>query len=100
MSGDSKIGLQVGGVSRIAPVRKIAGSTAAASSAATPRAATSNPLPVASLIRMAGELADQPVPVDGARVAALRSAIADGSYTANPAKIATSMLQHLQGRTS
>lgn len=97
MSGDSKIGLQVGGVVRIAPVRRSADSTAAAS-VATPRAA-SGPLPAASLIRIAGELAAEGVPVDTGRVAAIRTAIAEGRYAVDPDAIAGAMVDHFRGNT-
>lgn len=96
MSGDSKIGI-VGGIGRIAPVRKLAASPAAASAAATPRPAASGAAPAAGLIRLAGELAAQPAPVDTARVAALRSAIAEGRYAPDPAKIAGAMIDRFGG---
>jgi len=96
MSGDSKIGI-VGGVGRIAPVRKLAASMATASAAASPRAASSGAPPATGLIRLAGELAAQPAPVDTARVAALRGAIAEGRYAVDPAKIAGAMIDRLGG---
>lgn len=96
MSGDSKIGI-VGGIARIAPVRKLAASVGTPASPAAPRVAASEALPAAGLIRLASELAAQPTPVDAARVATLRSAIAEGRYTVDPAKIAGSMLAHLTG---
>jgi negative regulator of flagellin synthesis FlgM len=96
MSGDSKIGI-VGGVGRIAPVRKLMAGPATASAAATARAAAASAPPAAGLIRLAGALAAQPVPVDTARVAALRSAIADGRYAIDPAKIAGAMIDRLGG---
>jgi negative regulator of flagellin synthesis FlgM len=45
---------------------------------------TQDSLPTARLIRLAGSLADQAPPVDVARVASLRSAIASGSYGVHP----------------
>lgn len=96
MSGDSKIGI-VGGIARTAPVRKLAASVGTPAPAAAPRAAASDTLPAAGLIRLASDLAAQPAPVDTARIAALRSAIAEGRYTVDPAKIAGSMLTHLAG---
>lgn len=98
MSGDSKIGI-VGGVGRIAPVRKLAASLASAttSGAAAPRAAPSGAMPAAGLIRLAGELAAQPVPIDTARVATLRGAIAEGRYAVDPARIAGAIIDHLGG---
>ena len=96
MSGDSKIGI-VGGIVRTAPVRKLAASVGTPASPPTPRAAASGPLPTAGLIRLASDLAAQPVPVDTARIAALRGTIAEGRYAVDPAKIAGSMLAHLAG---
>lgn len=94
MSGDSKFGMQVGGVSRTAPVHRIgSGSTVPARTVAK-HAATADAMPNASLIRLAGELASQPAPIDTARIASLRSAIADGRYAAEPAIIARAMLGH------
>ncbi|QNO28137.1 flagellar biosynthesis anti-sigma factor FlgM [Sphingopyxis sp. OPL5] len=93
MTGDGKIGLQVGNVVRIGAVRKIAGATAEpAPTPAQPRAA-SEPVPVASLIGLAADIASQPAPVDGARVAAIRGAIAGGSYLLDPAATARAMMQ-------
>ena len=97
MSSDGKIG-QVGGVSRTAPVRKIADSTLAAG--ATPlRTAAPDALAGASLIRIASDLASMPPPVDSARVASLRTAINQGGYRVDAAKIALAMLNYAQGRT-
>ncbi|WP_204992141.1 flagellar biosynthesis anti-sigma factor FlgM [Sphingopyxis sp. Geo48] len=97
MSSDGKIG-QVGGVSRTAPVRKIADSTLAAG--ATPlRTAAPDALAGASLIRIASDLASMPPPVDSARVASLRTAINQGGYRVDAATIALAMLNYAQGRT-
>src|SRR3546814_11529007 len=49
-------------------------------------------LPAAKLTRLAGSLADQAPPVDVARVASLRTAIANGSYGVHPAIIASALL--------
>ena len=46
----------------------------------------------ARLTRLASSLADQAPPVDVARVAALRTAIAGGSYGVHPAIVASAML--------
>lgn len=97
MSSDGKIG-QVGGVSRTAPVRKIADSTLAAG-AAPLRTAAPDALAGASLIRIASDLASMPPPVDSARVASLRTAINQGSYRVDAATIALAMLNYAQGRT-
>ena len=96
MSGDSKIGI-VGGIVRTAPVRKLAASAGASAQPAAPRAAASDAMPAAGLIRLASDLAAQPAPIDGARVAALRGEIAEGRYAVDPAKIAGAMIDHLRG---
>lgn len=98
MSGDSKIG-PVGGIIRTAPVRKIAGSADAAT-AATARTVSPDALPGAKLIRMASDLASMPPPVDAARVASLRTAIAEGSYRLDSATIALAMLNYAEGRAN
>jgi len=96
MSGDSKIGLQaVGGVVRTGAARKIAGE-AAAQTRAPLRAQAQDPLPAARLITLAGELAEQGPTVDVSRVASLRTAIADGSYTADSGVIAKAILAFQQ----
>jgi negative regulator of flagellin synthesis FlgM len=93
MTGDGKIGLQVGNVVRIGAVRKVAGAT----TEPTPTPAQAKPageaVPVASLITLAAGIASQPAPIDGARVAAIRSAIAGGSYQLDPAATARAMMQ-------
>lgn len=97
MSGDGKIGMQVGNVVRIGAVRKPAGSTAESAPTSAPAKRAQDAV-VASLISLATEIADQPVPIDGSRVAAIRSAIASGSYELNPAATARAMLQfHARG---
>ncbi|MFN4356966.1 flagellar biosynthesis anti-sigma factor FlgM [Sphingopyxis alaskensis] len=91
MSGDSKIG-SVGGVARTGPLRRVVGeATASARAPAQVRPASDN-LPAARLTRLANNLADQPPPVDVARVAALRTAIGTGNYGVHPAIIASAML--------
>jgi len=91
MTGDGKIGLQVGNVVRIGAVRKVAGATA--EPGPVPAKPASEAMPVASLITLAAGIASQPAPVDGARVAAIRGAIADGSYQLDPAATARAMMQ-------
>ena len=93
MTGDGKIGLQVGNVVRIGAVRKLAGATAEAGPAPAPTKPASEAVPVASLITLAAGIASQPAPIDGARVAAIRGAIANGSYELDPAATARAMLQ-------
>ena len=89
MSGDSKIG-PVGGIARTGPLRRVANEAAASAPAQV--GATRDTMPIASLSRLSGTLADQPPPIDVARVAALRTAIAGGSYGVHPAIIASAML--------
>lgn len=91
MSGDSKIG-PIGGIVRTNPLRGVASAAAAPARAAAPLRGTQDSLPTARLTRMAGSLASEAPPVDVARVAALRTAIANGSYSAHPAIIASAML--------
>ena len=98
MSGDSKIG-PVGGIARTTPLRSVAGGSAAPMQAPAQLHAAAAPdsLPAARLIRVASGLADQAPPVDVARVAALRSAIASGSYGVHPAIIASAMIDFRAG---
>jgi negative regulator of flagellin synthesis FlgM len=50
------------------------------------------------LVTLAAELASQGPPVDYARIAQVRQAIADGSYTVDPDRIAQSILAfHAEG---
>ena len=90
MSGDSKIG-PVGAVGRAVPLRRVASESVAARAPAQLQPAQEN-LPTAKLTRLANSLADQSPPVDVARVASLRTAIANGSYGVHPAIIASAML--------
>lgn len=96
MSGDSKIGLQVGGVVRIGTARSIGGSAPAATQAPAPVRPAAESLPVTRLAGLARDLAGQDAPVDAERVAALRSAIADGRYTVDPGAIAGAILDFHQ----
>jgi len=72
--------------------------TADAATAAASHSAASAALPGAKLIRLASDLASQPPPVDAARVASLRAAIAEGTYTTDAKNIALAMLSYAQGR--
>jgi negative regulator of flagellin synthesis FlgM len=96
MSGDSKIG-PVGGIARTTPLRSVASGSAAPMQAPAQLHAAADSLPAARLIRLAGGLADQAPPVDVARVASLRSAIASGSYGVHPAIIASAMIDFRSG---
>lgn len=96
MSGDSKIG-QIGSVARTGALRRVAGASTAPMQAPAKLQAAQDSLPAARLTRLAGSLADQAPPVDVARVAALRSAIAGGSYGVHPAIIASAMLDFHNG---
>ncbi len=91
MSGDSKIG-PVGGIVRAGPLRRVGSESVASMRAPTQLQPAQDSLPTARLTRLANGLADQSPPVDVARVAALRSAIATGSYGVHPAIIASAML--------
>lgn len=90
MSGDSKIG-PVGGIGRAGPLRRVASEATAIRAPVQLQPAQDN-LPTARLTRLAGSLADQAPPVDVARVASLRTAIANDSYGVHPAIIASAML--------
>lgn len=96
MSGDSKIG-PVGGIVRTTPLRSVASDAATSARAPAPLPAAADSLPAARLIRLAGGLANQAPPVDVARVASLRSAIASGSYGVHPAIIASAMIDFHTG---
>jgi negative regulator of flagellin synthesis FlgM len=91
MSGDSKIG-PVGAVGRAVPLRRVASESVAAMRTSAQLQPAQENLPTAKLTRLAGSLADQAPPVDVARVASLRTAIANGSYSVHPAIIASAML--------
>ena len=91
MSGDSKIG-PVGGIARTGPPRRVASETAAPARPPAQVQSAADNLPTAKLTRLSATLADQPPPVDVARVAALRTAIAGGNYGVHPALIASAML--------
>lgn len=91
MSGDSKIG-PIGGIVRTSALRGVASSTAAPVRAAAPLQAAQDNLPTARLTRLASSLANEAPPVDVARVASLRTAIAGGNYGIHPAIIASAML--------
>ena len=91
MSGDSKIG-PVGGIVRAGPLRKVASEAATAMRTPAQLQPAQDNLPTARLTRLAVSLADQAPPVDISRVAALRTAIANGSYSVHPAIIASAML--------
>lgn len=98
MSGDSKIG-PVSGVGRAAPLRRVGSDGVAAMRTPTQLQPAQENLPTAKLTRLANSLADQAPPVDVARVASLRTAIANGSYSVHPAIIASAMLD-FHGRGS
>ena len=98
MSGDSsKIG-PVGGIARTTPLRSVASETAAQPARAPEQLRTvPDSLPAARLIRLTSSLATQAPPIDVARVAALRTAIANGSYGVHPAIIASAMIDFHTG---
>ena len=97
MSGDSKIG-PVGGIGHTGPLRRVASESVAAMRAPAQLPPAQDNLPTARLTRLASSLADQAPPVDVARVASLRTAIANGSYGVHPAIVASAMLDfHSRG---
>ncbi len=97
MSGDSKIGLSVTGPVRAGAVRKLAaGSTAARPDAPIP-AAIGETASTTRLLGLTRTLAEQGPPVDVARVAALRTAIAGGDYRVDAGALAQAMLVFHQG---
>lgn len=55
-------------------------------------AGTTNKASLPKLMQLASDLSKQPPPVDMPRIAAIRSAIANGSFTISAEKIADSML--------
>lgn len=97
MSGDSKIGPHVGGVLRPIALRKIGAGSAAATNGAAPVPAAAEPVPAARLVGLTQALADQPAPVDMARVASLRSAMVGGSYSVDIGATAGAMLAFYRG---
>src|SRR3546814_13284657 len=82
----------VGGVGRAVPLRRFASDNVASMRTPAQLQPAQENLPAAKLTRLAGSLADQAPPVDVARVASLRTAIANGSYGVHPAIIASAML--------
>ncbi|APZ98638.1 flagellar biosynthesis anti-sigma factor FlgM [Sphingopyxis sp. QXT-31] len=93
MTGDGKIGLQVGNVVRLGAVRKLTSATTEEKPALPASRPMQDVAASASLITLAADIAKQPVPVDHGRVAAIREAIAGGSYRLDPAATARAMLQ-------
>ena len=82
----------MGARGRAGPRRRGAREAATAMRAPAQLQPAQDNLPTARLTRLAGSLADQAPPVDIARVAALRTAIANDSYGVHPAIIASAML--------
>ncbi len=101
MAGDDKLVLQVGGVTRATPVRRTASGSIASANPHTTAQPAPTAVPVARLISLANEMAAQEPPVDYARIASLRAAIASGEYSVDPVAIAKSMaLFHSTGGNS
>ncbi len=92
MSGDGKIGMQVGGIVRAAPLRKIASDGGPALAAPAASRGPAETLPAGRLLGLTAELAGQTPPVDAGRVATLRAAIANGDYAVNPDTIARAIV--------
>ncbi len=93
MSGDSsKIG-PVGGIVRAAPLRSVTRDAEAPQTrAAIAPHMVADAVPATRLVRLSAALASEAPPVDVGRVAALRPAIASGSYGVHPAIIASAMV--------
>lgn len=101
MSGDSKIGLPaVGSIVRAAAPRRISGDASTPAPASVPARAAADAVPVARLIGLAQDLADQGPPVDVSRVAELRTAIAGGRYVIDSQAIANAMLTFHKGEAA
>src|SRR3546814_13317389 len=98
MSGDSKIG-QVGGVTRINSARHLSAASTAARPDGPAPAAARETMPATRLLGLTQSLAEQGPPVDVARVAALRTAIAGGDYRVDEGALAHAMLAFHQGRS-
>lgn len=97
MSGDSKIGLPIAGPVRAGAVRKLAAGSAAGRPDAPVPTAAGEAAPATRLLGLTRTLAEQGPPVDVARVAALRTAIAGGDYRVDAAALAQAMLAFHQG---
>lgn len=93
MSGENRIGINaINGIFRANAARRLTSEGSAATHAPTLAYAPQESAPTTRLIGLASDLADQGPPVDMDRVAAFKSAIADGSYRAEPQKTAAAML--------
>jgi len=101
MAGDGKLNLQVSSISRIAPARRVANGSESPS-VATARAVGNAPasVPVTRLTSLAKELGEQGPPVDHARIAMLRDAIASGAYTVDATLIANAAVRFHQGSSN
>ncbi|SKB41992.1 flagellar biosynthesis anti-sigma factor FlgM [Sphingopyxis flava] len=97
MAGDSKIGPQVAGVMRPAAMRKIGAGSASAARAAAVTSPVSEAEPAGQLISLTRAIAEDGPPVDTARVANLRAAIATGSYRVDADATARAMLAFHRG---
>lgn len=97
MSSDNRIGANgVNAIIRAAAARRIGASGTEQSKAPLAKdaaQASAESAPVARLIGMAHQVADQGPPVDMARVAVIKAGIADGSYQLQPANTASAMLR-------
>lgn len=70
---------------------RVATDRAASAAKATPQG--TSPAPVSAPITPAADMAAQGAPVDAAKVAAIKAAIAEGRYPVDPAKIADAMVK-------
>ncbi|MDO9488490.1 MAG: flagellar biosynthesis anti-sigma factor FlgM [Sphingomonadaceae bacterium] len=64
-----------------------------AGSAAKPASAGGAPAQVGAPVSPAADMAAQGAPVDGAKIAAIKAAIAEGRYPVDPTKIADAMIK-------
>jgi len=97
MAGDSKIGPQVAGVMRPAAVRKIGAGSAGAARTAPVMPPASETEPVGRLVGLTRAIIEEGPPLDTARVASLRTAIASGIYRVDADATARAMLDFYRG---
>ena len=93
MSGENRIGINaINGIFRAQAARRLTSDGSAATRAPAPSYAAHESAPATRLIGMASDLAEQGPPVDMDHIASLKASISDGSYRADPQKIASSLL--------
>ncbi len=98
MATDNGIGLYAaGGVVRTSALHRVPSDGATPMRSAAPVKPAAEAVSTPRLISLSSELAEQGPPVDVGRIATLRNAIADGSYSVNVDKIADAMLRFRAG---